>query len=279
MKSKLAIIGVGYEKAGTTSAHDILKSSKKISAPCVKETFFFNQHYESGAKYYSSLYKSNKHAKFHLDITPSYHRRGMKIFKRINDFFEKKIIILFLRDPIHRAFSHYWHDIFYHKIEEFPTLDIEDFDSYTNDYNKYFLNLNKTLTDINHSFKKEEVLICYLEDVHSGNFINLLENKIGESLEIRFKEKQSNKKKIPSFSIDSGKLRIFRENHPVKIPPVDINKNFKDIIGGLVKFAAFKRSISLSEYKKIKERLYSNIRFEEFDIEPQKLFANKKISI
>lgn len=277
MQNKLAIIGVGLEKSGTTSAHNILKNSKKIAAPSKKETFFFNKYFENGTKFYESLYNYSHSSKFHLDITPSYHRHSNIAYKRINDFFKRKIIVLFLRDPIHRAFSHYWHDIYFHKTSEFPNFSIKDFDSFKGSFNKYFIDINNLVSNIMTSFKKDEILICYLDDVRTGNFIGMIEEKLGESLELNFESKNSNKKKVPFFSIIENKLIIKRELFPDKV--ININQNYKKIIEGLSSFANLKRNISLDEYQEIKYNLYSDIKYPELGINQEKLFFNSGISI
>jgi len=279
VKKKLAIIGVGLEKSGTTSAFDILKLSKKISSPSIKETFFFNKEYIEGDVAYKNLYKNKDGKKFHLDITPSYYRVP-GTYTRINNFFKKKLVVLFLRDPIHRALSHYWHDIRHHKIIDFPKIDIPNFEDLAKSFNYYFVSINEVVSQLRNSFNNDELLICYISDIKNGKFINKIEEKIGESLEISFEEKVSNPRQ--PIHITSNQLENIIIKRPSYKNNIEIevnNDNYQEIVYGLCKFNNLKKAISKDEYYEIKHNLYSKIRFEELGINPSKLFENRPYQI
>ncbi len=57
--SKIHLIGIGLEKCGTTTAHDVLKQSPIVMTPTPNETFFYNRKYEKGRQYYRSLYDAH----------------------------------------------------------------------------------------------------------------------------------------------------------------------------------------------------------------------------
>lgn len=268
-----AIIGVGLEKCGTTTAHDILKLSEKISAPSRKETFYFNRDYIHGVSKYEELYKDQIGKKFHLDITPSYyHVPGT--YERINKFFKNKLILLFLRDPIHRAISHYIHDIYNHKIESFPEINIPDFDHLSKFHNEYFVDLKEIIIKTKCAFHESELLIIYMQDIKNGKFIRTIEDALGEKLNVPFNSHISNESKPILFNMDTdNRLFIKRKNHPEL--KIDASKNQSEIISGFLRFCNLKKSITLSEYKKIKADLYSNIDYEQLGIDPKKIFMEK----
>lgn len=111
------LIGIGVEKCGTTSLFSFLSLySNLIAIPRLKETRFFSDKYEYGESHYLSLFKKEDldADKWLLDFTPGYFRR-QKTLERISGAKVKSLVsILLLRNPVQRAFSHYWHDIYLH---------------------------------------------------------------------------------------------------------------------------------------------------------------------
>lgn len=122
-------ICVGVEKCGTTSLHELLKEHDGFAAPKEKETRFFSVHYDKGPDYQAELYPQSATLKnrWLLDITPSYFRRPTA-YRRINEYCQGEIAVVFLiRNPIRRAFSQYWHDIFHHVTWAQNLKSIEEF--------------------------------------------------------------------------------------------------------------------------------------------------------
>lgn len=100
---------VGAQKAGTTTLHDILKQHPDIYLPDTKEAHFFDmdEHYDRGFSWWLETYFPRyENEKIMGAITPEYlyfEEVPKRIFKDLKD---TKIIIV-LRNPIDRAFSHY----------------------------------------------------------------------------------------------------------------------------------------------------------------------------
>ena len=100
-------ICIGSQKSGTTTIYNILKNHNEIFLSEQKELHFFDydDQYDKGVEYYKNFFKTDK--KIVGEITPSY------IFfddcaKRIYTTLGAKIkILIILRNPIDRAFSHY----------------------------------------------------------------------------------------------------------------------------------------------------------------------------
>jgi hypothetical protein len=100
---------VGAQKAGTTSLFDILNQHSQIFIPPEKELHFFDYETEvnKGLEYYASHFREAAIAKAIGEASPSY-LFYPEVAPRIHNLLgnEMRIIIL-LRNPAERAFSHY----------------------------------------------------------------------------------------------------------------------------------------------------------------------------
>lgn len=108
------IIGAG--KAGTTSLFDILEQHPQVYTPPKKELRFFSddRHYNEGPQYYEDTYFS-KAAGFpaRIEASPAYLTWSEKSAERIKQLYGDRPVkfIAIFRDPVKRAYSHYWHRI------------------------------------------------------------------------------------------------------------------------------------------------------------------------
>lgn len=144
------LICPGVEKCGTTSLYSFLQDRDEIILPKVKETFFFNTHYNKGIEYYEDLFGFKENTPptnngYYADITPSYFR-GTKPFDRIKeDLKGNKTFIFLIRNPVKRAFSFYWHDLVRHiskgekSAGEFKTFRNFSFAHFIAKKDSYFL--------------------------------------------------------------------------------------------------------------------------------------------
>lgn len=103
------VICIGAQKSGTTTLHDILKQHPDIYLPVSKEAHFFDisEKYQNGLSWWvDNYFKSYSDEKIIGVITPEY-LYFEEVPKRIfNDLGDVKIIIT-LRNPVERAYSHY----------------------------------------------------------------------------------------------------------------------------------------------------------------------------
>jgi hypothetical protein len=118
------IIGIGFEKAGTTALESILRGSPGFSAPRdLKETLFFSARHDAGEEWFLNLFGDQTPGTVRIEFTPSYIRDEVALH-RIKAFFEEVKIIINMRNPVYRAFSHYWHNI-YHNCCVFDKIGSE----------------------------------------------------------------------------------------------------------------------------------------------------------
>lgn len=105
------ILIVGPMKSGTSWIYQYLKYRRDIGLPNgVKETFFFDRYYDKGVEWYSSHYQfiSGKQYKQVVEVAPSYFHcqdAPERIYNVLGDI----SILVTLRDPVRRAWSHYLH--------------------------------------------------------------------------------------------------------------------------------------------------------------------------
>lgn len=102
---------IGPMKAGTSWIQDFMESRSEVGLPdCVKETFFFDHYWERGEAWYAGFFE---HAGF--DQSPFYMEIGSSYFhhpevpRRVRETLGDIPIIVTLRDPVRRAWSHYLH--------------------------------------------------------------------------------------------------------------------------------------------------------------------------
>ncbi|MFW9875274.1 MAG: sulfotransferase [Candidatus Thorarchaeota archaeon] len=123
---------IGAAKAGTSSFYHYLKQHPQVYFPKSKEPCYFNDdnNYKLGIQsYLDTHYKKAGGYAARGDATPMLHRPE-KVIPRLKDVFNKRDVrfIVILRDPVARAWSHYWHrNRTYFEKESFESaLELEE---------------------------------------------------------------------------------------------------------------------------------------------------------
>ncbi len=106
-----SFVGVGAQKAGTSTLHNILKQHPDICLPKEKETHFFlngEDKFSRGIQWYEKTFFNHcKKGKLVGEITPTYMYMDY-VPQRIYEELGKDVKLIFmLRDPANRAYSHY----------------------------------------------------------------------------------------------------------------------------------------------------------------------------
>lgn len=99
----------GFQKCATTWLHRCLEEHPQIFVPNVDMVHYYDMNYHRGRDWYEKFYQSYNQEQMRGDTTVSYARSELAI-KRIAKTNSNAKIILSLRNPITRAFSHYWHE-------------------------------------------------------------------------------------------------------------------------------------------------------------------------
>jgi len=104
----LHFLGLGAQRAGTTTLHALLKSHPQLYLPEKKEVQFFSHHYQRGIGWYSQHFSSARAGLKLGEITP-YYLFHPYVPKRIHAAYRRVRFVVLLRDPIERLLSHYLH--------------------------------------------------------------------------------------------------------------------------------------------------------------------------
>ncbi len=110
---KLAVKGpspnlliIGVQKAATTTLSQILKSHPLICGSLVKEVHYFDLNYSKGLDWYRRFFRAGKPCKISFEATPYYFYHPL-VPKRVHTTNADMKLIVILRDPVDRAYSHY----------------------------------------------------------------------------------------------------------------------------------------------------------------------------
>jgi hypothetical protein len=97
---------IGSQKAASTFLHHYLSLNTNIKPPPIKETQFFNMNYDRGLSYYKSIFPIYKKGKMTFESTPDYlsHPLAPELCYKLLPNIK---IIVTLRNPVERAFSHF----------------------------------------------------------------------------------------------------------------------------------------------------------------------------
>lgn len=110
---------IGTQKGGTTSLFNYLKQHPETALPDQKEIHFFDKQYQKGPKWYF-----NKFPSVHLitgESTP-YYLYHPYVAERVAHHCPKVKIIVLLRNPIDRAYAHFFMEK-QRKREPLPTFE------------------------------------------------------------------------------------------------------------------------------------------------------------
>ena len=101
-------VGLGAQKAGTTTLHALLSQHPQVHLPPQKELQFFSLHYAQGERWYRQQFSAAQRGQICGDITPYYLFHPWAP-QRIAQLIPKARLIVLLRDPVERTLSHYFH--------------------------------------------------------------------------------------------------------------------------------------------------------------------------
>lgn len=294
-------IVIGVPKSGTTSLFNYMCSFKEFYKPRVKEPFYFisdsnnyiisstdeslkKRIYDMTLEQYQSIYKNCNEDQITGDFSTHYFHNINQFIKKMEetygDEYKKLPIILILRNPIDRAFSHYvmkrrdnnenlsfqdaiQEETINDRIERgfVPTFDYIRFSRYKKNLKILNKNFNNVLVIKFEVLKNDKIKL--LESV--GEFLNLDASNLINNIE---KNSVLNKSGVPKDNYFSKFLHWvqYRENILKKILPMKvrkfIHKNYsKNIKSKLSNITLTKPEISDYDYNLISEILEDEVNF------------------
>lgn len=101
---------IGAQKGGTTSLHEYLIEHPLVSPPSTKEVHYFDHAYHRGPGWYRAHFSpADRWGEITGESTPYYLFHPLVPERVARDLPESKLIVI-LRNPIDRAFSHHNHE-------------------------------------------------------------------------------------------------------------------------------------------------------------------------
>ena len=100
---------IGAMKSGTSSLHYYLTQHPAVIAPLRKEVHYFDLQYGKGERWYRANFGKAGQAGLNLDSSPYYLFHPLAP-QRAHELLPEAKLIVLLRDPVRRAYSHYWHE-------------------------------------------------------------------------------------------------------------------------------------------------------------------------
>ncbi len=100
---------IGGMKCGTSSLHGYLTQHPQVIAPLRKEVHYFDVNHDRGELWYRANFGKTGEPGLNVDSSPYYLLHPCAPARAHALLSQAKLIAL-LRDPVRRAYSHYWHE-------------------------------------------------------------------------------------------------------------------------------------------------------------------------
>ncbi|MDH4166156.1 MAG: sulfotransferase domain-containing protein [Gammaproteobacteria bacterium] len=100
---------IGAMKSGTSSLHYYLTQQPQVIAPLRKEVHYFDLNFGRGESWYRANFGREGQDGVNIDSSP-YYLFHPQAPQRAHALVPHAKLIVLLRDPVRRAYSHYWHE-------------------------------------------------------------------------------------------------------------------------------------------------------------------------
>jgi sulfotransferase family protein len=101
---------IGAMKGGTSTLARTLAQHPQVFVPRGKEMHFFDQHFDRGLDWYRSWFEDAGAATAVGEASPTYLHNDEALSRMAGTLPDARLIAI-LRDPVDRAYSHYWHNV------------------------------------------------------------------------------------------------------------------------------------------------------------------------
>ena len=100
---------IGAMKCGTSSLHNYLAQHPQVIPPLRKEVHFFDVNYGRGESWYRANFGRAGEPGLNFESSPYYLYHPLAP-ERASRMVPQARLIVLVRDPVRRAYSHYWHE-------------------------------------------------------------------------------------------------------------------------------------------------------------------------
>jgi hypothetical protein len=162
--SKISFFIVGFQKCATTWLHRCLSEHPNVFLPRQHMLHYFDINYSLGSMWYDRYYEKSSSSQILGDSTVTY-GRDVHALQRVAEYNPEAKIIYLLRNPINRAFSHYWHEKKKRKISfKFEEL-FTNYDLFENWIKPGFY--AQHIDQIMKLFPEKQILILLTDDINN----------------------------------------------------------------------------------------------------------------
>ncbi len=98
----------GAQKCGTTTLAGVVRQHPEVHLSKRKEIHFFDRHFDRGLEWYESQFSPKPHHRQVGEATPAY-MYDATARERLTQTLPEARLVIILRNPVDRAYSHYWH--------------------------------------------------------------------------------------------------------------------------------------------------------------------------
>lgn len=106
---RIDVFHIGPQKAASTWMYSCLREHPQIACASKEDLYYFDMNWHLGRDWYLSHFRSARPDQLLADFTCTY-LRCPEAPERMAKENPRARIIVCLRDPVERAFSHYWHE-------------------------------------------------------------------------------------------------------------------------------------------------------------------------
>ncbi|MCD4793931.1 MAG: sulfotransferase domain-containing protein [Bacteroidales bacterium] len=267
--NKPTFLGVGTQKAGTTSMYSILRNHPQIFLPETKEIHYFDKYYHKPVEWYLRYFDKATNENAIGEITTNY-IYDKPAPERIFNILGKNIKLIFiLRNPADRAFSNYKMNIerqnetlTFKKVIERDLIQIKKKIDYNTEFHYikrgFYVDQIKRYLKL---FNRNNMLILLFEEDIIKNRKKTFE-KIYDFLDVDILDLPVNVKITPNTKYKSKKFnKILNTSHPINqfakklIPSQKTRTNIKYLFTKLNQ----KPVAQKSELEEIRAMLINNI--------------------
>ncbi|WP_049935927.1 sulfotransferase domain-containing protein [Haloplanus natans] len=193
----------GPQKCATTWLYECLREHPDVLLPDTDSVHYFDMHYSRGDEWYRDHFKTYDGEAMVGEETPSYIRDDVAP-KRISRTIPNAKVLFVLRNPVDRAFSHYWHEKSKDKMSfEFSEV-FENYDLFSDWvvpglYNRHIERYLKHIPS-------ENLKLCFFHDLVDDDWSYLQD--VCEFLDIDPTYKPS----VLDSKVNEGKVRGLKSN-------------------------------------------------------------------
>lgn len=154
----------GFQKCASTWLHRSLQAHPGIFLPTEHMVHFFDIHFERGLPWYEPFFDGAATGQIVGDATVTYARSEVAM-ARIARYNPDARVVLILRNPIDRAWSHYWHE----RKKEKIAFAFEEWENNYDLFSDWILPgiYTQHIDMVESLFGKNQVLVIFHDDVAS----------------------------------------------------------------------------------------------------------------